>query len=355
MAPTPRKVALPAAVEAGVGRGAEVPVAVEAAGGAAIHPGQLPVGHVDGQHGLRQRQAVGEVAIGRVEHHQSGGGQQRARRPHAAAPVVQHVTGGVHVGLQLPHRPAGVEAGRGQVAALVSSPVHVHPEEHLVAGHDRRREDPGAVLVGVGGLLRATGVVVAPVQPPGVGVEGVEGVPAGEDDQIGACPRSGLVPGRRRDQPAVGGGVAGVLTWVRGHRVLAAQPVLPAQGPGAQVEGVEGVVPRSHVHRAVHHRGRGADAVTRGEEPGHLQGGGAGRREGGASVEGVLGIVAVGGPVPPPGLHRVDGGGRRRRSGARAGAGATGEHHHRHPQGSHGPPPAAAQAGPVTGVARPAG
>ncbi len=83
---------------------------------------------------------------------------------------------------------------------------------------------------------------------------------------------------------------------------------LPPQPPRLEVHGVEGVVPRADVHGVAHDGGGGGDRVAGGEQPRLAQGPDAGLGQRGAPREGVLGVVAVGGPVP-----RARGGGERRR------------------------------------------
>ena len=161
----------------------------------------------------------------------------------------------------------------------------------------RRGEDPRAVCVRVRGA-RQSRVVVLPVHRPGARVEGIEGVPAAEDDQGRPKARGGLEPGRGRHEAPVGGGVPGVLSRVGRDGVLRVKLDPPAQLPRRQVHGVEGVVPGAHVHRATDDGRCRRHGVTGREEPCRAQGAGRGLGQGRPAVKGVLGIVAVGTASP---------------------------------------------------------
>ena len=144
------------------------------------------------------------VAVGQGEHHVVQARQVAARGPDPAAAVVQDRPLGVDVRLVDPDRGPRLEAGVHDVAPLARLAVGARPDVDVPVHHDGRGEDPGGIGGRARGLLGHPVVDVLPVELPGVGVDGVEGVAATDDDQVRPAAGAGLVPGGRGDQAAVG-------------------------------------------------------------------------------------------------------------------------------------------------------
>ncbi len=300
-APSPRKSAVPGGADPGVGGGPEVPVTAGVGTRRAVGPGQSAVAHVQGDDGLGQRLAVVEVAVSGPVDDQAQSGKHRSRRPHASAPVVEHLALGVGVGLVLPHRVSCGQAGTHDVPPVPLGAVDVHAEGDDPVVDDGRREDAGAVGVRARGLVGPSRVVVLPVHRTGGGVQCVQRIAATEDDEGWSARGRRFEPGRGRDQPAVGGEVAVQLTRIGRDGVLGHEPGLPTQRPGLEIDGVEVVVPRADVDDAVHHRRGGCHGVAGGKDPGFAQRLDRRPRQRGPTVKRVLGVVTVGGPVPRSG------------------------------------------------------
>jgi hypothetical protein len=100
-------------------------------------PGQRAIGDPQRHDRVGVGPAARKIAVGRAEDHQPELGQHGAGRPDAATAVVEHAAVEPDVGLELPHRVAGVEAGRDHVAGRMLLAILVHAEEHAAVGDHR--------------------------------------------------------------------------------------------------------------------------------------------------------------------------------------------------------------------------
>ncbi len=260
-------------------------------------PGETAVADPQGDDRVGVTRRAVEAAVGRPEQHQPQVREHRARRPHAPAAVLEHLALAVHVGLQLPDRVARGEAGGHDVPRRVALAVLVHAEEDASSVHHRGGEDPRAVGVR-SQRPRDAGVGVLPEERTRGGAQRVERVPAGEDHQCRAIGSGRLVPGGRRDEPAVGRDVARVLPRIGRDGILRGEADFPTEPSGLEVHRVEVVVPGAGVDGLTDHRRRRGHRVTGREEPGLTQRLDRRPGQGGPAVEGVLGVVAVARPVP---------------------------------------------------------
>src|SRR5437588_3122613 len=242
----------------GIGGGAEVPVTAVVDALRIEDPRQRAVIGMQSEdllvvHALSG--GVADVAVGHVEHDDVLALDEAGRGPHAAASVVEDGAVRVDRRLEAPDLAAVLDIGGCGVPAMAALAVGRHAEDHVVADHDRRREDARLVLRRVGWLFGEAGVVVVPDLLAGVGVEGVQRVPAAEDDQVPAVRlvAGRLVPRRGGDQSAVrreeGLRIRGVHhpsvgSLLGTHRRLGLDRELPGLGACGLVDGVEVPVPR---------------------------------------------------------------------------------------------------------------
>ena len=215
--PAPRNVAARRCDPSGIYRGAEVPVTVDAGEWRSIDPGELPVVDVQGEDCLRQVTGSWRNRSRRCRTRPARDVGSTEPDDHTLPqPLLSTCPAGSTSVWNSHTGSAGVEVGRDDVPPGSVLTVDVGPEEHVVHRHHRRGKDAGAVPVGIGRLSGLPGVVVAPVQCAGGGVERVQRVAAAEDHEIGPRAVAGLVPSRGSDQPAVGSDGTGMLARDKG-------------------------------------------------------------------------------------------------------------------------------------------
>ena len=185
LAPLPEERRLPARAEPRIGAGPEVVVTGRRMDERVVLPRQRPVGDAQRDDRVRVQRRTAELAVGRAEDDQAEVGQDRARRPDAAAAVVRSTRLGAdaltsvwnsQIGL------AGVEAGGDDVAAGPLLAVFVDADDDAAVHDHGRREDPGAVVVRVGWAGQAR-VVVLPVDRTRGRLQCVQGVTPRDDDE----------------------------------------------------------------------------------------------------------------------------------------------------------------------------